>query len=698
MKRFVQVLILCLGLTHAQATPPTPEQVLGFPVGADRKLPDWKQLQEYFRQLDAASDRVKVERIGESTLGQPLIVAMISSPANLRRLSDYMHIQALLADPRRKTTPVVELVKKGRSIVLVTCGIHSAEVASPLTAVALADELANAKDSETEEILDNVIVLLVPSLNPDGTNRVAEWYRQTLGTPAEGTLPPELYHPYAGHDNNRDWFMFTQKETRAVVEKIHNRWHPQVVVDLHQMGRYGARIFTPPYLDPIDPNVDPVLQGEIAEIGASVFAGLLRSGKSGVVTNAIFDAFTPARAYQHYHGGVRVLIEAASADLATPVTVTSNQLLGGRGYDASRSSWNYPLPWTSGSWRLADIIDYQRLAVRYSLLHAARYRQEWLEGFYTVGTAAVNRQDPFAYIVPADQRDPLSLQDLVEILRLGQVEVDEATRSFTAKVSLASAPYGTPSRSEFPKGSLIVRMQQPYSGFAKTLLEIQHYLMPPGSDSTPPYDVTAQTLGMQLGVSVYQADAPFLFASVSAPKDIGQSYRSIRGQGNYCLFSHENNAFAVLANRFLSSGSRLSWAPNGFQAEGGQGFPAGTFMARYAASDADLKRMVGDLPVAITRVRTSPELAWQEIRRPRIGLYCSYSPTTDEGWTRWILEHYEFAFTTLHNEDILKKDLAGFDAIIIPSEDPKTIIDGLSDPYPQPYLGRNRTGGCESAC
>ena len=688
MKPIVQLLLLLSTFTTATySAVPTPAQVLGFPVGTDRKLADWGQISEYFHRLDGASDRIVTRELGESTLGKRMLLAIISSPANLRRLDQYRKIQASLADPRIKAEKPEALVATGKVVVLVTCGIHSTEVASPLTAVDLAYDLATSRTPETLEILDRVILLLVPSLNPDGTTLVTEWYRKTLGTAAEGTSPPQLYHPYTGHDNNRDWFMFTQKETRLLVEKVHQQWHPEIVVDLHQMGAYGARLFIPPFIDPIDPNVDPILQAEIADVGTSILSSMVRSGRAGVVTNAIFDAFTPGRSYQHYHGGVRILMEAASARLASPLTTSATQMKPLSDFDPAQASWNFPLPWEPGTWRIGDVIAYQKEAIEACLLHAARFRKEWLQGFYKVGLNAVMRREPYAFIIPADQRDPESLLDLLEIFRLGQVEVQRADNDFQVAAKLLSEPYGNPQRSQFPRRSFIVQVAQPYGAFAKTLLERQNYRMPPGKDVRTPYDVTGHTLGLLLGVEVYQADQPFHLPLTPLRDNIVQDYSAkVSGEGPYCLFSHENNAFALLVNRFLKAGAAVSWAPNGFQVEG-KAFPVGTFMARFSGDAAALGKLIQGLPVSIERVAKAPQLAWQELRTPRIAVYQSYDPASDEGWTRWILEKSEFGFQSLTDKDVRSGDLNNRDVILLCSQDSKSIVEGLSEPYPEEYRG-----------
>src|SRR5688500_4551315 len=230
---------------------PAPRDSLGFTPGDDRKLASWASIVDYFKKLDLASDRMQFQEIGKTTMGAPFVYATISSPQNLKNLERYKRINAKLADPRTFKSNDKEaqrLIAQGKTIVLITCGIHSTEVGSTLSSMLIAHRLAASNEPEVRKILDNTIILLVPSLNPDGVDIVKNWYDKTLGTPFEGTEPPELYHKYVGHDNNRDWYAFTQVETQLTVDKLHNAWHPQIVHDIHQMGSTGARRFLPTYM------------------------------------------------------------------------------------------------------------------------------------------------------------------------------------------------------------------------------------------------------------------------------------------------------------------------------------------------------------------------------------------------------------------------------------------------------------------
>ncbi|PYO89453.1 MAG: peptidase M14 [Gemmatimonadetes bacterium] len=481
-----------------RATPaiPTPRSILGFEPGDDRKLVEWPVLVRYYEALARASDRVDFRELGKTTLGAPFIALVISSPQNLRRLDSYRQLNAELADPRsfRTSRAARDALQNGKTIVLITSSIHSTEVGGHLSPVALAYRLATDTSATTRAILDNVILWLVPSLNPDGVTIVAKWYNHTLGTSAEGTSPPELYHHYAGHDNNRDWYAFTQVETQLTVDSLYNVWHPQIVHDIHQMDATGARLFLPPYLDPVEPNVDPLLIDGVNALGTAMAWELGGQGKTGISINSTYDAWTPARAYQHYHGGVRILSETASADLATPIDIPFDRLQArARGYNPRERSWNFTNPWRGGRWSLRDIVSYQSEGAYALLAHAAQARERWLANFFNVETRAIRgwRDWPYAYVIPARQ-DSVGLSAMLGILRRGGVEIRTALQSFTAQGQRHAA------------GTYVIVLRQPYAAFAKTLLEPQHYpdrRLYPGGPPEKPYDVTAHTLPLLMGVS-----------------------------------------------------------------------------------------------------------------------------------------------------------------------------------------------------
>ena len=605
-------LVLCCAAV-AWAAPPSPESYFGQRMGADHLVLDWSQVVSYFRALERESDRIKVEELGRSTEGRPFIAATIASAETLRKLDRYREIQRRLADPRITSAADAEgLIGEGKAVVLITCSIHATELASTQTAVEFAWRLITEDKPRFRAILRDTVFLLVPSLNPDGVDIVTRWYRRTLGTPFEGTGPPELYQKYVGHDNNRDWYMFTQAETRLTIAGLHNVWHPQIVYDVHQMGSNAARIFVPPWMDPIEPNIDAILMQESTMIGTAMAADLTAAGRQGVAIHAMYDFWAPSRHYQAFHGGMRILTESASAKLATPATVQAEQLdRNALGYNARERSWNFLEPWGGGTWRLRDIVDDQLIAMESCLYQAAIHREELLRNFYRVGQRQAGRQSPWGFVIPAEQRDPGATQKLLETLAFGQVEIAHNAA-----------------------GDHVIRMAQPYSGWAKALLERQHYpdlrLYPDGPPQRP-YDVTAHTLPLLMGVRVEATDSPVegltpgivpRKAATGLPAADSDSWRAI--------------------NRAWAGGGRV-WR----------------------------NRASGDFAVS------DPGGGWQVLERPRIGLYRRVIPNNDEGWTRWLLEQFGFAYAPLGNKEIAAGGLRKhFDVIVFPDAPASSMENG----------------------
>ncbi|MBK9166686.1 MAG: peptidase M14 [Bryobacterales bacterium] len=615
------LLPLCLG-----AQVPAPAEYFGHELTADRQLLDWEKVVSYFRELDAASPLIKVEELGTTTEGRPFIAAIISGGRTMQNLQGHIEIQRKLADPRLTPEAHVDaLVNDGKAVVMITCSIHSTEVASTHSAVLFAHKLvSSAETAATRQILDNVIFILVPSLNPDGVDIVTNWYRNTLETPFEGTSPPELYHKYVGHDNNRDWYIFSQAETRLAISKLHNVWRPQVVYDVHQQSAYGARLFVPPWLDPVEPNVDPLLVQSMNHFGTGIAMDLTAAGKKGVVVNAIYDFWTPARAYQAFHGGMRILTESASARLATPVTIQPDQLTErALGYSPREASWNHPDPWQGGEWRLRDIVEYQMLAFESCLRQAAMRRESLLRNFYRVQKNQVERQEPYSFVIPAQQRDPGATKRLIDTLVFGMVEVEIES-----------------------DGSRRVRMQQPYSGFAKALLERQRYpdlREYPGGPPRRPYDVTAHTLPLLMGVDVEVRRRPSGVGAIR-PATTPPAGR---------LSASDTDTWPAI-NRLWSERRQVWRDPK-----------TGDFAPEQVSAD------------------------WKEVKRPRVGLYKSYVPAMDEGWTRWILERMGFAYESVRNSDVVSGNLhERFDVILFPDQPPSTIAGGYKrGTMPDEYTG-----------
>ncbi len=636
----------------------TPRDFFGFELGADRKLADWKQLTEYFQLLGRQSDRVRVQELGKTTEGRPFLLVTISAPQNLTRLEEYRQIQLRLSDPRiTADAEAQKLIARGKTVLAITCNIHSTEIASSQTAAEFAWRLATSDSPQVRDILANTIILLVPSLNPDGQQLVVDWYKKYLGTPYEGSAPVTLYHKYVGHDNNRDWYTFTQAETRLTVEKVLNAWRPQIVYDVHQQGANGARIFLPPWIDPVDPNIDPLLVQSMNALGTNAAVDLTAAGKTGVQHNGTYDLWSPARHYMLYHAGLRILSESASARIATPIEIPASRLTSARGgEDFTQSSWNFAAPWPGGTWRLRDIVDYQLIVFQSIAEHTARYRDRYLQNFYQVGKNIVSRKDwPYAFVIPAEQKDPQATVRLLETLRFGLVEIEKAAESFEADGRRYAA------------GSYVVRLQQPYGGWAKTLLERQVYpdlRLYPGGPPKRPYDVTAQTLPLLFGVTVDTVKASFAsgrLAKVNAiPAPAGEVAGDASSRG-YRIPARTNTEILALFD-LLAKGAQIRRS------------------AQSAYVVAPRKTVESVSSLRGVRLQGTNDAEPQEglsLKAPRIGIYRGWAQSMDEGWTRWIFENAKLPYESVTDADVRKGGLRQrFDAIILPDQPARAILQG----------------------
>ena len=680
---------------------PSPERVLGHPVGEAGTLPDWDAIVGYFRQLAASTDAVVVEELGLSTDGKPYIVVAVSAPENLQPRARERNRELLgrLWDPRMLTDEDTALIfDEARSVGIVLASQHSNEIGAALMTMELAHELVTANTPETRDILASTITLLVPSHNPDGIQMIADWYRQWVGTEFEGSELPWLYHPYVGHDNNRDWFMLTQAETGLYVN-LHNREHPQAVFDMHQMGRFGPRFMVPPFIDPLDPNQDPVIQQGFSALGAHIAQRLTAAGKAGVVTNAIFDNYSPSLAYGNYHGSVDLLSEAASARLATSVTLKDEDLNDDYGIDPRKRTWNLPMPWKGGEWSLAEIVSYDRIAAMAFLEHLAAHRTQWLRSYLGISRRIVMRTEkPYAFVFPPNQRDPGTTRELLGTLQRGLVEVEEAAGAFIADGVV------------YPAGSFVVRLDQPAGAFAKTLLEVQTYpdlRQWPGGPPRRPYDIAGHTLPIQMGVHAVQVDAPLaadlplrrvesILAPVGALAGSGDSAGS-----NAWVVSARQNTSVKLIQGLIAAGVQIHRARERYR---DAGVHAGDYLIAVRDLDhARLSALCEESGASVRSAVLSGEVPVWRQGAVRLAVYQPWTACIDEGWARWVLEASGIPYTTLHNTDVRQGSLRErFDALLIPEMTPDDLRDGRGektregDPYPPDYTGGIGASGFEA--
>jgi len=647
MRRVALAFWLVLGLPASAAVVPAPSDFLGMKVGADRTLADYRQIVSYLKAVEAASPRVKLEVLGRTTLGEEFVMAVVSSEENLKNLPRIREIAKKLADPRGLTdAQVAALAKEGKAVVLVTGTIHSTEIGASQMAMEWIHALATATDPATRQRLSNVVLLIVPSINPDGVNLEVEWYRKWLGTPYEGGRMPWLYHPYVGHDNNRDWFMLTQQETRALSRAVSREWLPQVWLDEHQMGPTGPRIFTPPYASPIDPEISPLVWREINLIGSVMSLRLEQARKPGVIYGYSFDAYCPGMTestawYKNISG---LLTEVASARLATPVYVESGELSGGgSGLVDYRAQANFPNPWPGGWWRLRDVMDYERIVSDALLEACAAHREDLLRDMAARARAAAASFPPdAAWVLPAAQRDPAPARRLADLLVEHGVEVRQGAG-----------------------GDVYVPLAQPYGKFVASLLETQRYpevKLVPGKEIVRPYDVTAWTLPLLMGVEARRTTLP-------PGLPIRESGTFAKPPAGPVAVAPGTAEGARLVNAALRSGGGVAVARKAVSFDG-RGWPAGTVFldekASRAAATAGTPAGASFSLLSKNLPGDSPDIV--PLHAPRVGLYKPWAASTDEGWTRWVLEQYGFAPKSLDNKSIRAGKLAeSLDVIVLPS-------------------------------
>ncbi len=693
-KRFwaaIPLVLFLLGVGMAQVTPP--ERYLNFRVGEDRKLADWSQITGYLRKLAKESDRIEIKEIGQSSEGRTMIMAVISAPENLRRQTAIREAMRKLADPRKLDEPEKQRILQSMpSVVLLNCSIHSTEIGASQFSMELAYRMASGNDEETLDILKNVVILLIPSPNPDGIDLVVDWYRKSIGKPHEGLAPPKLYQKYAGHDNNRDWYMLNLPETRAVTRVLYQQWFPQIVYDLHQMGRTSARMVIPPFYEVTNPLIDPLILRQIMLIGGHMATALSAAGVKGVATEAIYDMWWHGgfRTAPYFHNMVGLLTEAASARIASPDTVRKQDLRGGRRGlpDVKRFQTNFPEPWPGGVWRLRDIIDMEHITVRSVLVLAARHRRMWLENFYIMGQRALEkgrREAPSAFVVPLKQHDPASTRKMLDVLIAQGVEVQRAVRPFVADGH------------RFPAGTVVISTEQPFRANVLALLNPQFYperRRYPGGPLENPYDMTGWTLSYQMGVDVIRIENRFQFSGEvleRAPEwPVQQEWDSEAAY--YVLDSGSNDAYRAV-NRLLDENVEVLWNAESILGDDGR-IPPGRFLvAGNEAHRKKLRRAVQGLTVNVTALEAPPAFDALSLAKPRIGLYQGWVPNMDEGWTRYVLEDFGFDYETISDAEMRAGNLnERFDVIILPSMRDSLIINGFryrpgKRTYPKSYCG-----------
>jgi hypothetical protein len=671
---------------------PEPASTLGFTVGADFHLATYEESMAYFRRLAASSEVVELIHAGETSEGRDWWFAAISSPDNLRNLERYRSISLRLAHPADLPDQEARrLATEGKAFVHIDGGLHATEVAGAQHTIQLAYELvANAQEARFAAILNNVVILLWPSANPDGQTMVAEWYRSNLGTPYEVAPLPRLYQKYIGHDNNRDAYMLNMLESR-VTARAWRHWEPQIIYVHHQTAPFPTRIWLPPFAEPIATQAPPLMSRMVNMIGMAIAQGLESDGKPGATHMGTgFDAWYPGYVdYMPMFQNIGAFwTETALYRYATPHFYTVSEFPVSR--RDLRPEALYASPWTGGWWRLGDAVDYMKIASIAVLEYAAKYRETILYNRYQAGRNTIEkyrREPPFAYVIEREQRDPVAPVELLRRLAFNGVRVFSLSQDATIEGRRVTG------------GAWVIPMDQEFAALARQVLDVQVYPdlreFPEGPPEQP-YDAAGWTLPFQMDVSVVEVSAPLAesvrallvptagdtsgvrssFISVASPgfstnpvaAGIVPPPGRVEGSGaRMSLDGRENNAYRAI-NRALDAGAQVAFQESATEDEGGRYVVDGVSASQWDAWANEL----------VLRVERTDDRGSSPVRR-RLGLYRPTSPSMDEGWTRWLFEQYEFPFENIGNGEIIDGSLRDrFDVVVLAAERSTTIMSGFA--------------------
>lgn len=693
---FLSLLVAIPSAQSGGGSVPSPESVFGFAPGADYKLATYDQSIAYFKKLAAASRYIKLFEAGKTTEGRTMYYAMISTPENLAHLDRYREIWQRLAHPQGLSEAEAEqLAHEGKALVHIDGGLHATEVAGPQHTPLLAyDLLRSVNTPKTKAMLDNVVLMLWPTINPDGQQIVAEWYMKNVGTPYELSQVPRLYQDYVGHDNNRDAYMLNMIESRTI-EYTWRQWEPQITYVQHQSGPFPTRIWLPPFSEPVGIDAPPIIAREVNMIGMAIAKGLDENGQVGAThMGTAFDAWYPG--YIDYEPEFKNIAafwtETALYQYATPHDYTIEDFP--ENMRDLRPESLYSSPWPPGPWHLRDAVNYMETASLSVIDFASKYKDSLLLDRYKAGVGQIalgTKKAPYAYVIPQDQRDPVAPVELLRRLAFGGVRVSQ----LTADATIDGASY--------PAGTWVIPTDQEFAASAREVLDIQHYpdlREYPGGPPERPYDAAGWTLPLQMNVKVVPSMTP-LAADVrakmkllgpmpstnvtpkpypTAPADAAP-FDSVPGQGfdpnpsaaaivppagkmsgsgpDLSLDAAENNTYRAI-NRAWQLGARVSFA-NG----------------RYVISGLNASQQ-HDLVSSLALVAERSSGGGSAARKPRIAVFEPWGSSMDAGWTRWVLEQYGFEYTSVHPEDF-KSPLAGKFDILILADDARIPVEGAAN-------------------
>ena len=655
----------------------SPEQFFGFQLGSDRKIARWDKIVDYFWQLQKESDRIKVIDMGPSTEGNPFILAIVSSAANIARLEHYRQVNQQIVNPHGLSEADVRpLVAEGKVIICQSMSLHATEIGGTQMAPELTWDLLSGDDEDTKRILDNVIFLMVPCFNPDGQIMVTDWYNRWVGTEYEGSQYPRLYQKYTGHDNNRDALTMNMIESQYMASILFRDWRPQAYLDHHHQGSESARINIPPYSNPMHPNGDPLVWQEMNWYGAHMAFLLEQAGLDGVLHSSRYEGWGHLGFHwiTIYHNIAGMLTESASAKLATPLYIHPSQLIGAdpRTMPEYEPQVNFPNPWPGGWWHLRGIVERQKVTA-YALLDiAARCKDQVLWNAYLKATRQTERGrqgKPQAYVIPAEQHDVLTAGKLIKALLAQAIEIKVAREP----LHIGNTTYGA--------GAHVILMDQPKSGLVKTLLGKTRYPdnhWTHSGDGTPMVrDATADTIAEFMGVQVVPVDEP-LGGQLATVDQAPQPAPAVKGGPGGMVFDGRLNDSYRVANRLMAKGVKVWRVPAPVKTGFGE-LPPGAFYLEPGAADEGLLQAlsvetgVGFMALAAAPAEKTP------VAPKRVGIFQRYwAGNMDEGWTRWVLEQFEFPYLTVMDADIRAGALKDkLDVLVLPTDKREMMLGPL---------------------
>jgi len=685
MKKSLLICTVIFTLTALVIAQQSPDQYLGFKPGSDRNLAGYNQIKAYFQQISLESPLVKTVTLGKTTKGNDLFMAIISSANNLKEVEKYTAITRQLAQAEVDPLAAEQLAASGKVIVFVTCNLHATEIASSQMAMELAYRLVSGTSVEIQDILDNVILVLFPSVNPDGHIMEVDWYNKYKGTEYEGTGVPYLYHWYAGHDNNRDWFKVSLKETALIVNEIYHKWFPQILVDEHQMGSSGDRLFVPPYQDPPTPGIHPLVWRTVNLIGSRIGYDLEKQNLKGVASRGFFTGWWIGSLDDTawFHNIPGILFEGASVRLATPIYIEPEEVESAESFKNEARVFS-PNPWKGGWWRLADLVTYDLQATLSVLNTAVRQKRELLFNTYQIARENIARGEneaPYAFIVPRQQHDPAVAERFIQILLKSNIRVFQLTHPARVGDTM------------FDKKSYVVPLAQPYRAFVKNIFENQHYPdIRKNLKAEPelPYDMAAWTLPVGMGVKTITVNEPL--KALLEPVSLAQFQKNQfpdELEEYIILDSRQNNAFRA-AFELLGKGKTV------YRNSENLDFSPGSFLVKKSEALEILKSIHNEAPLLLTSRKEIPLQQFRRLHPFKVGLYQNWSHNMSEGWLRYVFDEYKIPYETVHPQDAAKKGFAAkFDALVfagaseseIESGKPAKKLEKWATPAPPEFSG-----------